>query len=653
MYNSITRAAKKLYFEYELRANQSNIKKTWEILRLAIRKNSAKSSSISNITVNNQSISNPGEMANHFNMFFTSVSASIVNDINPSDRPPDAPSFNDDIPLFSFTDSPVTATEIIEATNLLQSKKTLDLSGISVWLTQKIISNIAAPLKHIFANSFSLGIVPSEFKIAKVVPVFKSGNKDSMDNYRPISLLSCFSKIIEKIVGTCLTSFLDVNNLISNSQFGFRKKHSTIHPLIHFIDHVSSALDKKEHTLAIFCDLRKAFDTVNHQILISKLHKLGIRGAELCWFRDYLLNRKQLVHINGSKSRLLEILIGVPQGSILGPLLFLIYINDLPLCSELLALLFADDTTLFLSGQNLDELVQKVNREFKKVVDHFRFLKLALHPEKTKFILFSNSPEARASNFNIFLNFNNNNDDQNDDLISNLVRITADSEVPAIKFLGIYIDPSLNFKFHIDNIISKISKSLYFFRSAKNFLSQKALKSIYFALIHSHLIYGIQVWSCANQHNLNAIFLKQKNAIRILNSAKYNAHTEPLFKSCGILPLHSLIEFFQIQFFHNFIIGDLPTSFFNYWIRNEDRRPAGAILRNNQEFHIPHTRLSTTDRFPRQSFPRLWNSCENEDIKSIANKNSFNLNLKNYFLNKLNPNYVCARLLCPHCHLST
>ena len=205
-----------------------------------------------------------------------------------------------------------------------------------------------APLKHIFTNSFSFGIVPSEFKIAKVVPVFKSGNKDSMDNYRPISLLSCFSKIIEKIVGTRLTSFLDVNNLISNSQFGFRKKHSTIHPLIHFIDHVSSALDKKEHTLAIFCYLRKAFDTVNHQILISKLHKLGIRVAELCWFQDYLLNRKQLVHINCSNSHLLEILISVPQGLILSPLLFLIYINDHPLCSELQALLFADDTTLTL-----------------------------------------------------------------------------------------------------------------------------------------------------------------------------------------------------------------------------------------------------------------------------------------------------------------
>ena len=126
-------------------------------------------------------------------------------------------------------------------------------------------------------------------------------------------------------------------------------------------------------------------------------------------------------------------------------------------------------------------------------------------------------------------------------------------------------------------------------------------------------------------------FLSQKNAIRILNSAKYNAHTEPLFKSCDILPLNSLIEFFQIQFFHNFIIGELPTSFDNYWLRNEDRRFAGAVLRNSSEFHTPHSRLSTTDKIPRQSFPRLWNSFDNENIKSIAKKNLFNLNFKHIF----------------------
>ena len=157
---------------------------------------------------------------------------------------------------------------------------------------------------------------------------------------------------------------MDSNNLISNCQYGFRKNHSTLHPLVHFLNDVSCALDRKEHTVAIFCDLRKAFDTVSHCILLSKLKKLGVRNVELQWFKNYLSNRKQLVHVNGENSSLLDILIGVPQGSILGPLLFLIYINDLPNCSSLLALLFADDTTLYLSDSNLNNLIERVNCEF-------------------------------------------------------------------------------------------------------------------------------------------------------------------------------------------------------------------------------------------------------------------------------------------------
>ena len=141
---------------------------------------------------------------------------------------------------------------------------TLDFTGLSVWFIQKIINEISIPLHHIFARSFVEGSVPKQLKLAKVIPVFKNGKKDAMDNYRPISLLSCYSKIIEKIVCSRLTCFLDVNNLISSSQFGFRKKHSTLHPLIHFQNFVSSALDKGEHAVAIFCDLRKAFDTVDH-----------------------------------------------------------------------------------------------------------------------------------------------------------------------------------------------------------------------------------------------------------------------------------------------------------------------------------------------------------------------------------------------------
>ena len=202
----------------------------------------------------------------------------------------------------------------------LKPKKTLDISGVSTWLLQKIIINIALPLCHIFKFSFAAGIVPHQLKVAKIIPVYKSGRKDLMDNYRPISLLSCFSKLIEKIVCARLTSFLDTNNLISNAQFGFRKKHSTLQPLVHFLNFVAKALDKKEHCIAIFCDLRKAFDTVNHKILLSKLKKLGVRGNTLLWFQDYLTNCKQLVSTNSCNSPLQCLLIGVPQGTILGPL---------------------------------------------------------------------------------------------------------------------------------------------------------------------------------------------------------------------------------------------------------------------------------------------------------------------------------------------
>ena len=243
VYNKILRSAKKMYFEKQLFLNQSNAKQTWNLIRLAMNKKSEKSSSISCLIVNNRTVTDSAEMANLFNEFFTSISSAIVNEINSLDSPPDE-SFSNEIPVFSFSSTPLSVKEVIDATMQLQPKKTLDFTGLSVWFIQKIIKEISIPLHHIFARSLAEGAVPQQLKLAKVIPVFKSGQKNVMDNYRPISLLSCYSKIIEKIVCTRLTCFLDVNNLITKSQFGFRKKHSTLHPLIHFQNFVSSALDR-------------------------------------------------------------------------------------------------------------------------------------------------------------------------------------------------------------------------------------------------------------------------------------------------------------------------------------------------------------------------------------------------------------------------
>ena len=170
-----------------------------------------------------------------------------------------------------------------------------------------------------------MGWFPLQFKIAKVIPIFKSGDKASMDNYRPISLLSAFSKILEKIVASRLLIFLNENDILSKWQFGFRGGHSTSHPMVHFINKVTESLNNKKHTIGIFCDLKKAFDTCDPNILLLKLKKYGIQGTELNWFKSYLSDRKQFVNIKNSSSPLLEIKLGVPQGSILGPLLFLLY----------------------------------------------------------------------------------------------------------------------------------------------------------------------------------------------------------------------------------------------------------------------------------------------------------------------------------------
>jgi hypothetical protein len=316
--------------------------------------------------------------------------------------------------------------------------------------------------------------------------------------------------------------------------------------------------------------------------------------------------------------------------------------------------LFADDTALLASGSNIEELNRFVNSEFQKVVYYFRKNRLSLHPEKTKFMIFSNSVNVKKDPPQIFANYNNLNGPEDANLVYPIENITVNSTVPAIRYLGVYFDPQLNFKYHIKIISNKISRMLYFYRQVKNILTEKAKRFLYFSSIHSHLIFAIHIWSCTPDSNLNPLILKQKMAIRILNDAPYNAHTEPLFKSCAILPLKSLSEYFKIQFMQKFTQGFLPPSFEEVWITNKIRRAEQdqVELRNNDDIDIPFARLSSTQRQPLTGFPRLWSNFPDERIKFIRNVVEFNNELKLYYLNRLNSSPICNRLLCPHCHIN-
>ena len=239
-------------------------------------------------------------MAEKFNEFFVNIAQKIVEEIHPVDQLTTSPPKIAPITSFNFSNNPLTLSEIYESIELLKNKKNSDTDGISSAFVKKILLTVSKPLLIIFSKSFKDGVIPQQLKQSKIIPLFKSGDRTYMDNYRPIALLSTFSKILEKIVCKRLSDYLEKNELLSKFQFGFRKEHSTVHPRVHFMKKITNALENKLHAIAIFCDLRKAFDSCNHNILLNKLRGLGLSGTTLLWFKNYLKNRKQFVFLNGS-----------------------------------------------------------------------------------------------------------------------------------------------------------------------------------------------------------------------------------------------------------------------------------------------------------------------------------------------------------------
>jgi hypothetical protein len=351
--------------------------------------------------------------------------------------------------------------------------------------------------------------------------------------------------------------YLNDNNLLSRDQFGFRPKHSTCHPMLDVLIQASNALNKKKHMLIIFCDLKKAFDTCDVDILLRKLRVLGVKNTELAWFKSYLSNR-----------------------------------------SQFMSKLFTDDTALLMCDDYLDNLIRKANLEFQKICKYFRSNKLSLHPNKTKYIVISNSRFVHETVTEISIN--NNNVGQNDNqLIHVNQRILPSDNIPAIKYLGVYFDPNLNFKFHIQQLNAKLSRALFQIRRVKNILSKDALKTLYYSLFHCHIIYAIEIWSLASKTLINDLYLKQKAVIRLISNAKYNSHTAPLFKELKILPLNMLIQLNLSKIMYYFKNNKLPYCFNGSWRTGLEMNivTGGPLLRNADDFVVPFARTDHSEDF--------------------------------------------------------
>ena len=553
-YNKMKKILKKTVFRAEQNfygrlfdkwKNES--KKIWGLINeITCRKKRDRNTIKTLETANGILTADPKTIADTLNNYFTNIGQNLSDSLPPS--PVTYQQFLKNRQKNSFYLRPSDPMEVLE---IIESFKKNSpgpdkIPPKFVRIGAPALSNI---LSSLINECFSNGIYPDPIKIARLTPLHKGDLKEQSKNYRPISILSILSKIIEKLTYKRLIKFIDKNCILNSNQFGFRKAHSTVHAITSIHEQILENINNNEHTISIYLDLSKAFDCVNHNILLSKLEHYGVRGVALNFFKSYLTNRKQYTVVNGFSSDLLYILCGVPQGSTLGPLLFLLYINDLATASKFSASLFADDTSLLLKHKNISVLERQCNIELVHINNWFLANKLTANLSKASKYMLTLGKQRSKHPDHFELEMGN----------------AVLEKVKSIKYLGVMFDERFNWEDHVSYISSKISCSVGILSKLRYYTNIKTLISVYRSLVDSHLTYALGAWGKAGVTVLQPLRVLQNRAIRFISRAPRFRRLDNDYLNLRILKLDDLYEVAVLKFMHQYYNGKLPNYFDSYF----------------------------------------------------------------------------------------